>query len=94
MQDALFQSRVATGNLLKLQKELDNFLELDYLKELKILPTDEDTAEEDNSITDKSDIKNNRETILVDDSNISSSSSMLDSESILSAALTRAAHII
>jgi hypothetical protein len=93
MQDALFQSRVATGNLLKLQKELDNFLELDYLKELKILPTDEDTAEEDNSQTDKSDIKNNRETIIVDDSNISSSS-MLDSESILSAALTRAAHII
>jgi len=49
MQDALFQSRMATGNLLRLQKDLETFLEADYLKELKILPSDDDVPSSSSS---------------------------------------------
>lgn len=79
MQDAVFQSRIATGNLLKLQKELENFLEEDYLKDLKILPSDE----VDNFAPE------------VDASKKSSPSSTLNSSSsLLTAALSGAAHLI
>jgi len=82
MQDALLQSRLATGNMLKLQKHLENFLEEDYLKELKILPTDEDVQDLDSSDQLNKSVQSKNESL------------KLDSNSILSAALTRGAHLI
>jgi hypothetical protein len=39
MQEALLQARLTTGNLLQLQKELESFVEKDYLSEVRILDT-------------------------------------------------------
>jgi hypothetical protein len=80
MQEALFQSRISTGNLLKLQKELEIFLEEDYLKELKILPSDEES-----STTAGFYSPINNMSILTDNNS---------SSSLLSAALSGGAHII
>ena len=68
MQDALFQSRIATSNLLKLQKQLERFREADYLKELKI----ENNKNDQQSTTTKSntlDIQNNDVDTLQDSTN-------------------------
>ncbi|ODN01973.1 hypothetical protein Ocin01_04710 [Orchesella cincta] len=37
VQDALFQSRIATANLLKLQAEIESFVEADHLRDLKTI---------------------------------------------------------
>lgn len=85
LQDALFHSRLATGNLLKLQKELEVFLEEDYMKDLKILPSDivpaERSAEgdQDNKSSSGTGARKN---------------SMTSSTSLLTAALTGGAHLI
>lgn len=85
MQEALFQSRIATGNLLRLQKDLDNFLEVDYLKELKILPSDEVTPMlGTSSVSPPQSQKNSKK----------SDKPLNTSDSLLSAALSGGAHLI
>jgi len=94
MQDALFQSRIATGNLLKLQKELENFLEVDYLKELKIQPTDQDEKEFRDVIETEMDMDNDDENADRSIEDLDQCTSELTSGSLLADALSGGAFLI